>query len=232
MSMRWILALGVSAVLLLAGGCQYPVRLFLAPDSAPHQPTFHASYLGERLARVEEFAVMPCRPRELQRPLWRVHFAGGPVDSLRPLRITYGQVPEGYTETRTPELLIPGRCYAAMVAGPGLGTLEFTLKPTGQATDGGYGWRGYARAARQVNRAAYRCVRRYRVAPSAQDSAGVDALSHPVADTTVSCGWLRERHPDALATARSDLRIYATVAGGVVALGTIVLLGDAVKESI
>ena len=226
------LAFGVSAVLVLMGGCQYPTRLFLAPDSPPRQPAFHATYRGERLARVEEFAVMPCRPRELQRPLWRIHFAGGPVDSLQPLRITYGQVPEGYAETRTPEPLVLGRCYLAIAAGPSAGTLEFTLQSTGRAVQGGYGWSGYSRAERQVNRAAYRCVRSYRAAPSAPDSAGVDRLSHPVADTTVNCGWVRERHPDALASARSDIRIYATVAGGIAAVGAIVFLGDAVKQRI
>jgi hypothetical protein len=228
--MNWKLAVGASAVLLLMGGCQYPARLFLAPDSPRHQPAFFASYRGERLAKVEEFAVMPCRPRELQRPLWRIHFAGGPVDSLQPLRITYGQLPQGYAETRTPEPLVPGRCYTAITAGPSAGMLEFTLGSTGQAVEGGYGWSGHTRAVRQVNRAAYRCVQGYRAASSKQDSTTVDALSHPVADTTVDCGWLRERHPDALVHARSDLRIYATVVGGVAAAGVAVFLGDAIKQ--
>jgi hypothetical protein len=70
----------------------------------------------------------------------------------------------------------------------------------------------------------------YRAASSARDPFAVDALSHLVADTVVNCGWLRARHPNALAHAKSDLQIDATVAGGVTALGAVVFLGDAVKQ--
>jgi len=201
--------------LLMATTCPPRVAIQPVPSAASRQPTFAFSSGGVALASLRAFEVTQCRPGELRRPLWRVSRPAGPADTLHAwtrmetpdssavLRITYGQVPEGYREEVAPEPLVPGRCYlAGGRLDYGGGAQEFRVTEDGGVRLGSS--RGYFAAYEsQMNRAGVHCKRAYRGARSPADTATVDARVQAVADTSITCGYLRTEHPEVIRTAQS-----------------------------
>jgi hypothetical protein len=219
-------AIACLAVPLLANQCLPRTKVRLEPLSAPEAPSFTFRTGGEPLGAVQEFNVYACRPSELQTPLWRLRRIG--EDSVpahappgQALRITYGQVPPGYTADAPAVPLQPRRCYQAAAAGGGPmasllpGTTSFYLERDGRVR----GVRGEAafemetRNEQLYHRATVQCRRGYRRARTPGDSAAVDAREIPVADTSLTCGWMRQEHPDDIREALSSER------------GTVVFLG-------
>lgn len=223
--------------LLMATTCPPRVKIQNVPSPAA-RPTFAFSVGDRPLGSLREFEVTRCRPAVLRRPLWlvRQQYVGtdtlaaledrtGP-DAADALRITYGEVPEGYWQIRAPEPLVPGRCYLAVATiGYGRGAREFRVTPDGRVELGqssGY----YSRAENELNRAGVHCKRSYHAARSARDTLAADARAFAVADTSVTCGYLRHQQPFVLSSAMSrELRV------GILVLGTAAIVWG-IKEEI
>lgn len=218
---RIALALCLAAPL-LAMSCPPRMRVHLDPASARNAPSFTFSREDVLLEAVREFGVYACRPRELQKPLWVIRPDSG-MTPLRGsvLRVTYGEVPPGYTSDAPALPLEPRQCYEAAVVGADYswpGTKDFYVERDGRvrALRGETSFELAMKQEQRWHRAAVQCRRGYRRARSAADSAVVDARTHPVADTTLTCGWMREAFPsdinEAISSERGTLAFLGFVA--------------------
>jgi|GEM_PF-2806187 len=211
--------------LLMATTCPPGVKIQSAPSPAA-RPAFTFSTRGAPLVSLRELEVTQCRPAAVRRPLWQVRRHHGETDSLvttedmrgrdgdDSFRVTYGEVPEGFRELVAPEPLVPGRCYLTVASlGYGGGSREFHVTPDGRVEMGKSG--GYSsRAESELNRAGVHCKRVYHAARSPADTAAADARAFAVADTTVTCGYLRREQPFVLRSALSrELRVAIVVTG-------------------
>ncbi len=211
--------------LLMATSCPPGVKIQSAPSPAA-RPAFAFSTRGAPLVSLREFEVTQCRPRALRRPLWQVRRHHDETDTLvtwedmtgrdgaEPFRITYGEVPADFRELVAPEPLVAGRCYLAVASmGYGGGAREFRVAPDGRVELGESG--GYdSRAESEMNRAGVHCKRVYHAARSPADTLAADARAFAVADTSVTCGYLRREQPFVLRGALSrELRVGIVVAG-------------------
>ena len=220
---RSLLALCL-ATPLLATSCPPRMRVRLDPASARSAPSFTFSREDVLLGAVREFGVYACRPRELQKPLWVIQRDTGisaPEGNV--LRVTYGLVPPGYSSHAPALPLEPRRCYEAAVVGSEYswpGTKDFYLERDGRvrALRGETAFELAVKQEQRWHRAAVQCRRGYRRARSAADSAVVDARTHPVADTTLTCGWMREAFPTEINEAVSSER------GTVMFLGLVAIM--------
>ncbi|HEX9937310.1 MAG TPA: hypothetical protein VGB15_09310 [Longimicrobium sp.] len=207
------------AVPLLAMSCPPKMSVHLDPASAANAPSFTFSRQDVLLGSVREFGVYACRPTQLQKPLWVIRSdtaTAAPRGSV--LRVTYGQVPQGYVAENPAVPLEPRRCYEAAVIGAEYswpGTKDFYLERDGRvrALRGETAFELAIKQEQRWNRAAVQCRRGYRRARSAGDSAAVDVRSYPVADTTLTCGWMRQAFPGDIAEAVSTERGTAAFLG-------------------
>ncbi|HEU4561483.1 MAG TPA: hypothetical protein VFS20_26755, partial [Longimicrobium sp.] len=220
---RAALALCLAAPL-LAMSCPPRMKVHLDSASARNAPSFTFSREDVLMERVREFGVYACRPKGLQKPLWVIRPDSGTA-AVRGsvLRVTYGEVPPGYV-AETPALpLEPRKCYEAAVVGSEYswpGTRDFYLERDGRvrALRGETSFELAMKQEQRWHRAAVGCRRGYRRARSAGDSAVVDARTFPVADTTLTCGWMREAFPSDIDEAISSER------GTVMFLGLVAIM--------
>ena len=220
--MRKSLALAFAPVL-LAARCYDPgMTVRLAPETQPYRPVFYAHHDSVPVHSIGRFTVEACRPHQIQKVVWEIE-RSTEGDTPRPLRISYGQLPSGYTQKVAPEPLAAGRCYAVLAQSPGRGELSFRLADDGTPTPGGNdGWR-------QFERAAVACKRAYRRARTPEAIAAANVLAQPVADTTVSCGTFSTRWRSELDNAESSEMLALKFIGGIAALTALFWLEDALK---
>jgi hypothetical protein len=228
------------ALPLAAMTCLEPTHVDLAPDSAANAPAFTFRVGDEKVDAVREFGVYACRPSELQTPLWSIR----PGDSAtvargEPLRVTYGQVPPGYVAENPAPPLQPRRCYEAAAAAAGVraafpGARDFYLERDGRvrALRGETAFELGIRNEQLWHRAAVQCRRGYRRARTPQDSMAVDARRYPVADTSLTCGWMLKAYPDDVRKALSSERGTAAFLGFVAAMAALVTINGALDRAI
>lgn len=200
------------------------IELRLDEGSPPDRPVFEASFDEAPLPSVGEFAVARCRPHQLPSVVWQIERVE-PPRSQAPLRITYGQTPPGFREVVAPRPLQPG-CYQALATTPGAGSLAFRVLSDSLVAQGP-ALNSDMDAEREIERAAIRCVRRYRRARAGADTLAVDQAVQPVADTSLTCGDLRTRWPALLKESVSSERRYLEIAGGIAALIALFAISDA-----
>lgn len=200
------------------------LELRLDEGSPPDRPAFDLFFGETPLPTVGEFAVTHCRPQQLRSVVWQIQRVN-PPRSEAPLRITYGRTPPGFRHLVAPRPLAPG-CYQALATTPSAGSLTFRVLSDTLVAEGG-GWEGDMRAERQIERAAIRCVRRYRRARSGSDTLAVDQAVHAVSDTTVTCVDLRTRWPALLTESVSSERQILESAVGIAALIALLAATDA-----
>jgi hypothetical protein len=209
---------------LLATTCLPRMNVHVDPASPRNAPAFTFSKEDVLQGRVREFGVYACRPQELRKPLWVIHPDSGsaaPRGSV--LRVTYGEVPPGYTAEGEAPPLEPRKCYEAAAVGDEFswpGTKDFYLERDGRVRvlRGETSFELATKQEQRWHRAAVGCRRGYRRARSAGDSAVVDARTFPVADTTLTCGWMRQAFPGEINEAMSSER------GTVMFLGLVAIM--------
>jgi hypothetical protein len=217
--MRRIAAVLAGTPLLLATTCLPNYDLKTSP-SPQGDPQFHARWKGAPVA-LRTLTVQRCRPGELRHVVWAI---SGHGDGSEP--ITYGQVPEGYTEQAPAEPLVPGGCYETLSTGYpenpkahgmwGMDNGSFHVRADGRVMPG-HGPRGTGE--HQFTRAAVGCRRALRHARTAADTAAIDARAWPVADTSVTCQAMRTDFAQSMREATSTEKMAAAIAAlaGVVA---------------
>lgn len=187
----------VVAPVLLATTCPTGVSVSVQPPADPDAPPAFTLRHPTAQGSLASFEIRECADDGHR--LWRIVPQAGP-DTADPVHIVYGRVPAGYREDAPARPLERGGCYHALADPdttglPGIGV--FRLLPTGRYVLG-YPNDPPSPARRALGRAVTACVRGYRGARTAADSAAVDARAYVVADAPISCGFLRERWPDAL----------------------------------
>ena len=202
-------AIGFTAglVLLLTATTCFPrLDVDVRAGTEPGRPMIEGKVKREVIGGLSELKVTSCGPSYLEETTWKIERD----DSLAgPVVVTYGRVPPGFRETVPAAPLRPGRCYLAAAAWSGgmvmPGAREFDVLEDGGIRERSAGvfsgsW------TRELERGAVGCVRGYRRARTPADSSAVDARAFPLADTTLTCGYLRENTPTELAESMSSER--------------------------
>lgn len=198
---RWILVLALAPAL-MATSCIYGIPVHVHPQPYVVEPVAFTMYqYSDTAGTVGAFEVRECA--DSTSVLWRL--SREPRADTATLRMTYGRAPEGFREAAPARPLEPGGCYHAVATSADPrergGTEVFRLLPNGAVIVGlPQGRFGDAPEVREMNRASVACVRGYRRAAGAADSARVDAWEHNVHGAALTCGWIRTHWPDALQT--------------------------------
>ena len=220
---RWILALALAPAL-MATSCIYGIPVHVMPQPFVAEPVAFTIYqYADTAGTVAAFEVRDCA--DSTSVAWRV--SRGTRSDTSVLRIAYGRAPEGFDQAAPARPLVPGGCYHAVAtsAEPGArgGREVFRLLPNGAVIVGMPEGLTDPPEVRELNRASVACVRGYRRAGTAADSAAVDAHERPVHGMALSCGWIRLHWPDALETTvtrgenvRGLLGAIAVTVGGIV----------------
>jgi hypothetical protein len=211
----WMMALAL-APLLTATSCPTGIGIQVEPPPAAAEPPSFALTHWDQDGTAASFEVRECAAGG--QVMWRITLQTPYDTAPDPLRMAYGRPPRGYREEERARPLAPGGCYRAAAApsdprGEG-GSEVFRLLPTGSIVQGTADQPEiHAPELRELNRAAVSCVRGYRRARTAADSAAVDAAEHDVVDARLSCGWMRRQWPDALAQTRTRGERFLFYAG-------------------
>jgi hypothetical protein len=230
--MRRSLAVLAMAPVLMATTCFPSFDVRVSPGPAPMQAVF-TGVRGKEAVELQRVTVSLCRPGVVNRVVWSVNFREEDGGDL-PDSLVYGAPPPGFFAQSPPEPLAAGRCYQVSAAGRlrsttlgAMGTGGFRVLADGTVADG-IGAQG-SRLAKQheVDRAAVGCRRAYRRARTRPDSAGVDARVWAVSDTSITCGFLRTRYPETIASTESTEGRILRVAGAVAVLIAVYAIEDA-----
>lgn len=202
-----------------------------SPGPEPMQAVFTGDRGGEPV-ELRKLTVARCRPGVAHHVVWDASVGSASDSTVRADSVVYGRAPEGSDELAKAEPLIAGGCYEVFASGLtragryARGTGGFRVRPDGVVIDGtGPMGRRFGNE-KEVDRAAVGCRRDYRRARTAADSATVDARVWPISDTTLTCGDLRRRAPDAIATTESTERLVLQAAAGIAALAALFVLQD------
>ena len=230
--MRKSLAVLAMGPLLMATQCHPSYDVRVAPGPEPMQAVF-TGVRGKESVAIDDLAVALCRPSVVSHLVWdatRVEKAAG-ADS-----VTYGEASR-FSSRRPAEPLRPGGCYTVFSTGTlhpsgryAIGSGGFHVLPDGRVVNGTGPQGRRLTSYRQVDRAAVGCKRAYRRAPTLQDTTSIDARVWEVADTTITCGHLRYRHPETLAGAESSERLLLQAAGGIAVLVALFAIQDALPR--
>lgn len=224
--MRRSLAVLAMVPVLMANQCYPAFDVRVAPGPQPLRPVITGEREGQPV-ELNSVAVSRCRPGDLYHPMWSVEVA---TDSL-----VYGAPPHGTDGSKAAEPLALGGCYNISAWGRlrsnqrAMGHGGFRLLPDGTVVNGTGAQGRRLEREREVDRMAVACRRAYRRARTETDSAGVDARAWAVSDTTITCGWLRTRDPDTIATTESTERLLLQAAAGVAAIAALSVLQNALK---
>lgn len=193
------------APLVMATSCPAVLTVQVFPQgSRVDPPVFVLWNASDSSGTVVALEVRECA--EGGAPMWRITRQAPALPGSQ--RVVYGEAHPEFAEAAPARPLARGGCYRA-IARPidperAVGQETFRLLPTGGLVVGTPKEPLMEDPAlRELNRAAVDCVRGYRRADSAADSAAVDAREHPVRDARLSCGWIREHWPDDLRTTRT-----------------------------
>jgi len=150
--------------------------------------------------------------------------------------VVYGDTSGGFFSERPPEPLRAGGCYTVGASGtvsgsnlPARGSGGFRVLPDGSVANGTGELGRRLGNERDVYRAALGCRRGYDRARTLADSTAVDTGAWPVSDTAITCGLLRERDPDTIASAESTGRFLFRVGGWIAVIAAVSMLQDAWK---
>lgn len=231
---RWFLVVAMAPAL-LANQCFRLIDVRIAADRRGEPPTFSFSHGREQLHVVKRFEVTECTGSRSD-PLWRIVPDGVTQHEGRPVRITYGVLPRGYSQQEPARPLEPGGCYRASVTGfhvdPfSMGSETFRILPNRTVVLGEpAGLLNSSRAFRQLNRAAVGCTRGYRRATSSADSASVTAREYRVLDDRVSCGWLYDQWGDVMSEPYNTEHGVLAIVGGIAAIWGIIFLSEQIPQ--
>jgi len=228
--MRKSLTVLAMAPVLMATQCYRAFDLQVSPGPKPMQAVFTGVRKGEQV-ELEELSVALCRPSVIQHVVWSASRSGKKAE--RTDSVTYGEASTGFFSDRAPEPLRPGGCYQVWGGGrlrgrpgPAIGSGGFRVLADGTVVNG-TGELGRRLTGELVlDRAAVACRRGYRRARTSVDSAVVDDRSWAVADTTITCGFLRRRSPETIANAESTERVLLSSLGAIAAVAALLVLED------
>jgi hypothetical protein len=232
--MRRSLAVLAMGPVLMANQCFRAFAVRVSPGPEPRQAVFTGVFEKEAV-ELRSLRVSLCRPLVLQHAVWELD---GPADGggARTDSVVYGAPPSGFFSEKPAEPLRAGGCYEVS-AGGRLGSGQqlfgsggFHLLADGRVQDGTGPLSRRLGGERQVDRGAVGCRRRYRRARTPADTAAVDARAWAVADTSITCGFLRERSPETIAQAKSTERTLLEGAGWIAALAALSALQHALKH--
>ena len=225
--MRRSLAVLAMMPLLMANQCYPAFDVRTSPGPSPQQPLFTGERGGQPVELLD-LSVTQCRPSVVSHLMWQAAITGDSV--------VYGQGTENGKSKNAAEPLRPDGCYEVFAGGRlrtgerAIGHGGFHVRADGTVANG-TGPRGrHLTSERDVDRAAVDCRRAYRRARTAADSSTVDARVRPVSDTSVTCGYLRARHPAVLAEAESSEKLLLQAAGGLVAIAALIALQNALPH--
>jgi hypothetical protein len=202
-----------------------------SPGPEPMQAVFTGDRGGQPV-ELRTVYVTRCRPSVVHHVAWDATVQSELDPKVRVDSVVYGRAPKGAAERSAAEPLIAGGCYEVSASGRTVtgeyarGTGGFRVRPDGVVIDGTGPMGSRLANEKEVDRAAVGCRRDYRRARTAADSVTVDARVWPVSDTTITCGYLRRRAPDAIAETESTERVVLQAAAGVAAIAALLVLQD------
>ena len=230
--MRRSLAVLAIAPVLMATQCYPRYDVQVSPGPAPKQAVF-TGVRDKEAVELGSVTVARCRPSLLHHVVWDVDIRETADSIPASDSLVYGAAPAGFFERKGPEPLVAGGCYTVSSWGRlresgrrAMGSGGFHVLPDGTVANGLGARGGRLAGENQVERAAVGCRRDYRRAGTAADSTRVDARVWAVADTSITCGFLRTRHPEIIATTESTEWRLVQVAGGIAAIAALLVLED------
>jgi hypothetical protein len=232
--MRRSLAVLAMGPALMATQCYKQVDVQVSPGPEPMQPVITASR-GKDTVDLRDVYVARCRVSVVPHAVWSAS-RKSTKGAARTESVVYGDTSGGFFSERPPEPLRAGGCYTVGASGtvigsnlPAMGSGGFRVFPDGSVANGTGELGRRLGNERDVHRAAVGCRRGYDRARTLADSTAVDTRVWPVSDTTITCGLLRERDPETIASVESTGRVLLKAGGWIAVIAALSVLQDALK---